>query len=218
MAVMAERSWFCPVMDWSPVATEDPLCRGADTENSERCISSIFNTLLEALTKEEKTYSSNKNGAKAHQTMNHIYPIFTPDRVVSNMVSSPPDPKQCVQHLTNGQVGERRTFIHVARVSIGRTPLAPGHFKYSCCHGDGGAGGNLLPVIGGGGCSESHDSGGQVTDSWPVCHEFEPATAEDPPCREGRMHVNYVEAEKSSRWCNAEVRRGSVELGVILIN
>ncbi|GFV18986.1 hypothetical protein TNCV_4758711 [Trichonephila clavipes] len=28
----------------------------------------------------------------------------------------------------------------------------------------------------------------KVTDSWPACHEFEPSTAEDPPCK-GAMHV-----------------------------
>ncbi|GFW95482.1 uncharacterized protein TNCV_1721841 [Trichonephila clavipes] len=33
----------------------------------------------------------------------------------------------------------------------------------------------------------------KVTDSWSDCHEFEPSTAEDPPCR-GAMHVKPVES------------------------
>ncbi|GFX98589.1 hypothetical protein TNCV_1501671 [Trichonephila clavipes] len=38
-------------------------------------------------------------------------------------------------------------------------------------------------------------------DSWSACHEFEPSTAEDPPCRGGRYTLNaYVESETSSRW------------------
>ncbi|GFV19142.1 hypothetical protein TNCV_3223601 [Trichonephila clavipes] len=32
----------------------------------------------------------------------------------------------------------------------------------------------------------------KVTDSWPACHEFEPSTVEDPPCR-GAMPVISVE-------------------------
>ncbi|GFS84383.1 hypothetical protein TNCV_4605891 [Trichonephila clavipes] len=30
----------------------------------------------------------------------------------------------------------------------------------------------------------------KVTDSWMACHEFEPCTAEDPPCRGGRCTLN----------------------------
>ncbi|GFU20717.1 hypothetical protein TNCV_3176541 [Trichonephila clavipes] len=30
----------------------------------------------------------------------------------------------------------------------------------------------------------------KVTDSWLVCHEFKPSTAEDPPCRGGRCTLN----------------------------
>ncbi|GFX06785.1 hypothetical protein TNCV_3113731 [Trichonephila clavipes] len=30
---------------------------------------------------------------------------------------------------------------------------------------------------------------GPVTDSWLACHEFEPGTGEDPPCRRGRCTV-----------------------------
>ncbi|GFW39351.1 hypothetical protein TNCV_1833341 [Trichonephila clavipes] len=33
----------------------------------------------------------------------------------------------------------------------------------------------------------------KVTDSWPAGHEFEPSTAEDPPCR-GSMHAKSVDA------------------------
>ncbi|GFY02663.1 hypothetical protein TNCV_3505431 [Trichonephila clavipes] len=49
----------------------------------------------------------------------------------------------------------------------------------------------------------------KVTDSWPVCQEFEPSTAEHPPCREG-MQVKSIEAQTSSRCCSVEVSRGSV--------
>ncbi|GFW41247.1 hypothetical protein TNCV_1002401 [Trichonephila clavipes] len=35
----------------------------------------------------------------------------------------------------------------------------------------------------------------KVTDSWPECHEFEPSTAEDPPCMEA-MHVKSVVSSK----------------------
>ncbi|GFW13640.1 hypothetical protein TNCV_1211061 [Trichonephila clavipes] len=48
-------------------------------------------------------------------------------------------------------------------------------------------------------------------DSWPVCHEFEPSTVEDPPCR-GAMHVKPFEAQTSSRWCGVEVIRGGFQL------
>ncbi|GFV19138.1 hypothetical protein TNCV_3223561 [Trichonephila clavipes] len=33
----------------------------------------------------------------------------------------------------------------------------------------------------------------KVTDSWPACHQFQPSTAEDPPCR-GAMHVKSVKS------------------------
>ncbi|GFY03400.1 hypothetical protein TNCV_1173581 [Trichonephila clavipes] len=33
----------------------------------------------------------------------------------------------------------------------------------------------------------------KVTDSWPACHEFEPITTADPPCR-GAMHIKSVES------------------------
>ncbi|GFV68162.1 hypothetical protein TNCV_1874441 [Trichonephila clavipes] len=33
----------------------------------------------------------------------------------------------------------------------------------------------------------------KVTDSWPACHEFEPSTTKDSPCR-GATHVKSVEA------------------------
>ncbi|GFT73353.1 uncharacterized protein TNCV_4009631 [Trichonephila clavipes] len=35
----------------------------------------------------------------------------------------------------------------------------------------------------------------RVTHSWPACHEFEPSTAEDPPCR-GAMLVEFVESSE----------------------
>ncbi|GFS59920.1 hypothetical protein TNCV_3957191 [Trichonephila clavipes] len=40
----------------------------------------------------------------------------------------------------------------------------------------------------------------KVTDSWPACHEFEPSTAEDTPCK-GAMHVKSVETQTSSCSC-----------------
>ncbi|GFS49935.1 hypothetical protein TNCV_821991 [Trichonephila clavipes] len=33
---------------------------------------------------------------------------------------------------------------------------------------------------------------GQGTGSWEACHEFEPSTTKDPPCR-GAMHIKSVE-------------------------
>ncbi|GFS53894.1 hypothetical protein TNCV_3761351 [Trichonephila clavipes] len=33
-----------------------------------------------------------------------------------------------------------------------------------------------------------------VRDSLPACHEFEPSTAEDPPCRKGAMNVKSGES------------------------
>lgn len=57
------------------------------TLNSARYISNIFNPFVAALTEEEKTYSYfQQDGATAHtasRTLEHIYTIFTPDRVVS---------------------------------------------------------------------------------------------------------------------------------------
>ncbi|GFW73647.1 hypothetical protein TNCV_1541021 [Trichonephila clavipes] len=38
----------------------------------------------------------------------------------------------------------------------------------------------------------------EVADSWPVCHEFEPSTAEDPSCW-GAMHVKSGDAQTSFR-------------------
>ncbi|GFU24119.1 hypothetical protein TNCV_2007121 [Trichonephila clavipes] len=47
--------------------------------------------------------------------------------------------------------------------------------------------------------------------SWLACHEFEPNTAEDPPCRDA-MHVKSVEAQTSSCWCGVKVRRKGYQL------
>ncbi|GFT59361.1 hypothetical protein TNCV_1709031 [Trichonephila clavipes] len=46
----------------------------------------------------------------------------------------------------------------------------------------------------------------KITDSWPVCHKFEPSTAEDPSLT-GAMHIKFVKVQPSSRWCGME-RRG----------
>ncbi|GFU86261.1 hypothetical protein TNCV_369171 [Trichonephila clavipes] len=56
----------------------------------------------------------------------------------------------------------------------------------------------------------------KVTDLWPVGHEFEPSTAEDPPCR-GTMHVKSVESSNVLPWCSV-VRRGGASSGVILVS
>ncbi|GFW99085.1 hypothetical protein TNCV_3008551 [Trichonephila clavipes] len=49
----------------------------------------------------------------------------------------------------------------------------------------------------------------KVMDSWWACHEFEPSTAEDPPCRMQLMHIKYAEAQTSSHWCGGEVAEKS---------
>ncbi|GFT59038.1 hypothetical protein TNCV_186311 [Trichonephila clavipes] len=55
----------------------------------------------------------------------------------------------------------------------------------------------------------------KVMDSWPACHEFEPCTAEDSPCRRA-MHIKSVEAQTFSRWCdNSE--KGGASSGVVLV-
>ncbi|GFU73570.1 hypothetical protein TNCV_3360101 [Trichonephila clavipes] len=47
----------------------------------------------------------------------------------------------------------------------------------------------------------------KVSDSgWP-CHEFEPSTTKDPPCR-AAMHVKSVESSNVLSWCGMVVRRG----------
>ncbi|GFW14525.1 uncharacterized protein TNCV_2358491 [Trichonephila clavipes] len=44
----------------------------------------------------------------------------------------------------------------------------------------------------------------KVTDSWPVCQEFDSRTAEYPPCR-GAMHVKSVQSSNvlSVAWCGS---------------
>ncbi|GFT09323.1 hypothetical protein TNCV_5062071 [Trichonephila clavipes] len=36
----------------------------------------------------------------------------------------------------------------------------------------------------------------KVTDSWPACHEFEPNTTEDPPCRGDRGSLNVSKLKR----------------------
>ncbi|GFX40666.1 hypothetical protein TNCV_1217891 [Trichonephila clavipes] len=43
----------------------------------------------------------------------------------------------------------------------------------------------------------------KVTDWWSVCHEFQPSTAEDPPCR-GTMHVKSAIVPPMMRWGSLE--------------
>ncbi|GFU54311.1 hypothetical protein TNCV_576871 [Trichonephila clavipes] len=38
------------------------------------------------------------------------------------------------------------------------------------------------------------------------CHEFEPSTTKDPPCR-AAMHVKSVESSNVFRWCGSQERR-----------
>ncbi|GFS76609.1 hypothetical protein TNCV_1622061 [Trichonephila clavipes] len=45
---------------------------------------------------------------------------------------------------------------------------------------------------------------------WP-CHEFEPSTTKDPPCRTAMHTVESSNA--SSRWCGMVVRRGGASSG-----
>ncbi|GFV45034.1 hypothetical protein TNCV_907811 [Trichonephila clavipes] len=56
----------------------------------------------------------------------------------------------------------------------------------------------------------------KITDSWPACHDFEPSTAEDTPCR-GAVHIKSVDAQTSSHWCGVEVTRGGSSSGVVLV-
>ncbi|PRD25640.1 UNVERIFIED_CONTAM: hypothetical protein NCL1_40314 [Trichonephila clavipes] len=52
--------------------------------NSGRYISNILNPFVAALTEKERTYSHfQQEGVTAHQTVDYIYTIFTPDRVGS---------------------------------------------------------------------------------------------------------------------------------------
>ncbi|GFV58751.1 retrovirus-related Pol polyprotein from transposon TNT 1-94 [Trichonephila clavipes] len=54
--------------------------------------------------------------------------------------------------------------------------------------------------------------------SWLVCHEFEPSTTKDSPCRT-TMHVKYVEAQTSSRCVGVVWKLGEVGIssGVVLL-
>ncbi|GFX49824.1 HTH_Tnp_Tc3_2 domain-containing protein [Trichonephila clavipes] len=49
--------------------------------------------------------------------------------------------------------------------------------------------------------------------SWQACHEFEPCTTKDSPCR-GELHVKSVENSTSSRWCGVVARRGDVRFSL----
>ncbi|PRD27613.1 UNVERIFIED_CONTAM: Clathrin heavy chain 2 [Trichonephila clavipes] len=54
----------------------------------------------------------------------------------------------------------------------------------------------------------------KVTNSWPVCHEFEPSTAEDPHVGEA-IQVKYVRIQTSSHWCGGrKVKRGGASSGL----
>ncbi|GIX94680.1 hypothetical protein CDAR_204811 [Caerostris darwini] len=59
-----------------------------------------------------------------------------------NMVCGPPAGR-LTTGMVSGQVRGTEPSL-TWRVSIAGTPLAPGHFKYSCCHGDGRAGGKSV--------------------------------------------------------------------------
>ncbi|GFV24301.1 uncharacterized protein TNCV_422911 [Trichonephila clavipes] len=51
----------------------------------------------------------------------------------------------------------------------------------------------------------------QVWDRGLPCHEFEPSTTKDPPCR-AAMHVKSVESSNVLPWCGVEVRREGCQL------
>ncbi|GFW15155.1 hypothetical protein TNCV_173021 [Trichonephila clavipes] len=53
-----------------------------------------------------------------------------------------------------------------------------------------------------------------VSDRGLSCHEFEPSTTKDPPCR-AAYTLNLSRAEMSSRWCGMVVRRGGASSGVV---
>ncbi|GFW46089.1 hypothetical protein TNCV_3277061 [Trichonephila clavipes] len=56
---------------------------------------------------------------------------------------------------------------------------------------------------------------GQGIGSWLTCHECEPSTTKDPPCK-GAMHVKS-RTQTSSCWCGMVVRRGDASSGVVLV-
>ncbi|GFX44243.1 hypothetical protein TNCV_4120391 [Trichonephila clavipes] len=45
------------------------------------------------------------------------------------------------------------------------------------------------------------------------CSVFEPGTTKKFSVEEELMHVKHVEVQKSSRWCDVEVWKGSYQLG-----
>ncbi|GFW74316.1 hypothetical protein TNCV_3438691 [Trichonephila clavipes] len=57
----------------------------------------------------------------------------------------------------------------------------------------------------------------KVKDSCPACHEFEPSTVEDTPCRGERCTLNLSTAQTSSRWCGVVVRREGASSGVVYV-
>ncbi|GFX61357.1 uncharacterized protein TNCV_4894011 [Trichonephila clavipes] len=50
----------------------------------------------------------------------------------------------------------------------------------------------------------------KVTDSWNACHDFEPCTTEDPPCRGGRYMLNMSRLKRPL--FGVEFRRGGCQL------
>ncbi|GFV36674.1 hypothetical protein TNCV_1033501 [Trichonephila clavipes] len=46
---------------------------------------------------------------------------------------------------------------------------------------------------------------------------FEPSTAEDSPPQRRPLHIKYVEAQTSSRWCGGKVRRWGASSGVVRV-
>ncbi|GFV46810.1 hypothetical protein TNCV_887681 [Trichonephila clavipes] len=55
----------------------------------------------------------------------------------------------------------------------------------------------------------------KVTNSRPVCQEFEPSTTETR--RVGGMHVKSIDAEAYSCWYGMVIRRGDDSSGVVLV-
>ncbi|GFX20233.1 hypothetical protein TNCV_1437931 [Trichonephila clavipes] len=44
-----------------------------------------------------------------------------------------------------------------------------------------------------------------------ACHEFDPSTTEDPPCK-GAMFFKSVKSSNVSRWCGVVVRRRECQI------
>ncbi|GFU46900.1 hypothetical protein TNCV_4699621, partial [Trichonephila clavipes] len=55
----------------------------------------------------------------------------------------------------------------------------------------------------------------KVTDSWLLCHEFQPNAAEDPACRGNQSTLNIFRLKRPP--VGVEVRGGGARAGVVLV-